>query len=80
MEIEEIGKKINKVAGAKEIFNEENQRLDDIATDKMNEINHRLLDIVANELKNDKVPSKEVLDTLHTSLILTAALPPILFK
>lgn len=38
-------------------------------------INKKLLSVVEKELENNKVPSKEVLDTIKLSLMITAALP-----
>ena len=43
--------------------------------ERMYAINDRLLDLAEKELRKNKVPSKEVLDTIKLSLAITAALP-----
>lgn len=43
--------------------------------ERLYEINDNLLEIIEKELEKKEVPSKEVLDTIQTSLIITATLP-----
>lgn len=43
--------------------------------ERMCAINDRLLEIIEKELEKEKVPSREVLDTITTTLTITAALP-----
>lgn len=42
---------------------------------RLYQINDKLLNIVEKELKKETVPSKEILDTITTTLTITAALP-----
>ena len=42
---------------------------------RMQAINDKLLEIIEKELEKEKVPSREVLDTITTALTITAALP-----
>ena len=42
---------------------------------RMYAINDKLLGIIEKELETEKVPSREVLDTITTALTITAALP-----
>jgi len=42
---------------------------------RMQAINDKLLKVIEKELEKEKVPSREVLDTITTALTITAALP-----
>ena len=43
--------------------------------ERLYKINDNLLEIIEKELEKKEVPSKEVLDTIQTTLIITATLP-----
>ena len=80
MDIKEQKEKIDKIKNIKEL-NENSNTTEFKETINTNEvarlcnINDSLLKIVEKELKKGKAPSKEILDTIQTSLIITTALP-----
>ena len=71
MDIKEQKEKIDKIKNIKEL--NENSNTNEVA--RLCNINDSLLKIVEKELKKGKAPSKEILDTIQTSLIITTALP-----
>lgn len=80
MDIKEQEKIISKIKDIKDLNNsKENAEIinsiNKSEVQRLYEINDRMLELVEKSLKNEKVPSKEVLDTIQTSLIITATLP-----
>lgn len=80
MEIKEQEKIISKIKDIKDLNNskenaEITNSINKSEVQRLYEINDRMLELVEKSLKNEKVPSKEVLDTIQTSLIITATLP-----
>lgn len=80
MDIKEQEKIISKIKDIKDLNNskenaEITNSINKSEVQRLYEINDRMLELVEKSLKNEKVPSKEVLDTIQTSLIITATLP-----
>lgn len=80
MDIKEQEKIISKIKDIKDLNNskenaEIRNSINKSEVQRLYEINDRMLELVEKSLKNEKVPSKEVLDTIQTSLIITATLP-----
>ena len=76
--MEEIKKELKKIDNIKSL-NEHSEEIGNYANrnevERMHEINNKLLSIAEKELNKGIVPSREVLDTITTALIITAALP-----
>lgn len=73
----EIFKKIENIKDLQNINEIENieSAINKSEVERLYEINDNLLEIIEKELEKKEVPSKEVLDTIQTSLIITATLP-----
>ncbi len=74
MEVREQKEVLDKIKNIKEL-NSKNELYKVNEIIQLADINEKLLKIIKKELETEKVPSKEVLDTIQISLIISAVLP-----